>query len=928
MKPRICIEPTSWNSRIWRNTDESKTFICPTESLKQVQCGVQKMNKKKKKSRIVCALLDHRRINQQSNWQTSRMCVITNNRLLIGKQMPKLNTIRSHFPTRSSAKFSSHQNHENEQKSKPLRSSKKESLDEVYTLKPLLTDFSFIEEIVQETMMRRQHHQYRPDIDQYRLSMVEEASEASGTPISRRSLRGSIKSYELAANRPVDELQKVEEMKETPLDLQPIAESQSSDGVEEFIDMVFGSLNASSSSESATEDIDLRPSTRTENRETISTDDDTRIQPADSIDEAKEPHEASSESTANQSTEQSHMQPLHIDVPPHRSPRLPSMKVNESDRMEDSGIGSDITGLGSITIEFPLHFDPKASADDSPLFTADELRALLERPPAVVSTTVQSTVESTAVRSPRFVSFIDEDAEAKSRRSAWLRHDESPQPTPPIYSEADIWKILGNAHEQKQVESKRRESADTTDGDDWTASETQSPVAVKRLPVALRRSSSSSVDLDVRLRATTSSPKTTTSNDGGARISVRDNDQRTADRVAAARSRQRRYEKRNLPNVKTIEIEPSAATTIHLYNRKVDVEETNGDVEQKDGATKLQRLRPDIRVASTTHKHRRSQRHKSQDGTGVTYVHHDIVMERRPKSLPPNVERHFVVKHTNITEFVFEREQSKRQLKNEGEEDAKQKTEESESDAGVYFKSKSRARIDSHGAAADALLDRLVFDDSDGKTTRDQNEKALGYVEVRRRRAQNGERLDEFAIRKQRLTQSEDSEDLPSSSASSATEFVRTASGRHRDCGIQTRRTKRKDEPIDFCCRMRLVKDEQQKSEDGRELLVCKNPQHQDATTHCDPRRLYAMRRPRDNLDGRLLLDSEDYLSISTSSDSSNSIDRISVRHSPGATWFVSSVCRTSRFGFDRSAVKSRRPLHSTPSTVPPPSTTSRHHSE
>ncbi|KAI6185945.1 1-aminocyclopropane-1-carboxylate synthase-like protein 1 [Aphelenchoides besseyi] len=805
---------------------------------------------------------------------------------------------------------------------------KKEVLDEVYTLKPLLTDFSFIEEIVQETMMRRQHHQYRPDIDQYRLSMVEETSEASGTPISRRSLRGSIKSYELAANRPVDELQKVEEMKETPLDLQPIIENQSSDGVEEFIDMIFGSLNGSSSSESATEEIDLRPSARTENRKTSSTDDFAQIQTTDSIDETKESQETHSESTANQSTEQSPMQPLHIDVPPHRSPRLPSMKVNESDRMEDSGIGSDITGLGSITIEFPLQFNPKASAADSPLFTADELRALLERPPAVVSTTVQSTVETPTVRSPRFVSFIDEDAEAKSRRSAWLRHEESPQPTPQIYSEADIWKILGDAHEQKQVKPKRRESADTTDGDDWTASETQSPVAPKRLPVALRRSSSSSVDLDVRLRATTSSPKTTTANDGRARISIRESDQRTAERVAAARSRQRRYEKRNPPNVKIIEIEPSAATTIHLYNRRVDVEETKGESEQKEGATKLQRLRPDIRVASTAHKHRRSQRHKSQDGTEITYVHHDIVMERRPKSLPPNVERHFVVKHTNITEFVFEREKSKRQLQNENEEDAKHKTEESESDAGVYFKSKSRARIDSHGATADALLNRLVFDDSGGKTTRDQNETALGYVEVRHRRAQNGERLNEFAIRKQRITQSEDSEDLPSSSASSATEFVRTASGRHRDCGIQTRRTIRKDQPIDFCCRMRLVKDKQQKSEEGREFLVCKNPQHQDATAHCDPRRLYTMRRPRDNLDGRLLLDSEDYLSISTSSDSSNSIDRISVRHSPGATWFVSSVCRTSRFGCDRSAVKSRRPLHSTPSTVPPPSTISRHHSE
>ncbi|KAI6233083.1 1-aminocyclopropane-1-carboxylate synthase-like protein 1 [Aphelenchoides fujianensis] len=938
--------------------------------------------------------------------------------------------------------------------------------DEVYRLKPLLTDFSFIEEIVQETMLRRQHHQYRPDIDQYRLSMVEEVSEASGSPVSRRSLRsmrGSTKSHELvegatevpeereeeekeeaeqpggqstseANDQPPVPLHPTAELQKTPLDVEPtppaeIADRQSeesastSGGVEEFIDLVFGSLHGSDSSSSSHESFRLeekkteRPTEHEAEVETRELRKNDEIEPLPletrpaavfehhehhdkpvAVEGAERQEYEGAADRSSSTTEHPHMQPLHVEIQPHRTPRLPPFNQTDSerrDRMEDSGIGSDIGGLGSITIDFALQYDPNAlprtatseqsveqrneHAAESPLFTADELRALLEKPPAFASSTPKVRPDeqagvSPAARSPRFVSFIDEEEERKSRRSAisWLRHEESPQATPPIYSEADIWKILGDAHgdkksqqlqqQQPAVAGKRQSSAEMTDGDEWTASETQSPTGAGQRVTATRRSSSSSVDLDVRIRSSGARAKQPDDSPTSTRISVRDNDGETEKRVAAARaSRQRRYERRH-PTASTrvtrLEVEePSAATVIHLYNRKLSEKHgedqqgrpAEGEVAEEAGSSKIRRLRPDIRVSSGGHKHRRAQRTKSHDvlrnPAGVTYVHHDLLMEKRPKSLPPHAERHFVVQHTNITEFVIERTPPRRKRVDEGGEPKEggevEQKEAEEEEEGVFLKSKSRMRVDSHGATADALLNRLVFEDSAGRSS--GNEEALGYVEVRRRRAKSGDHVDEFTIRKHRQPPEEsDSSGSPTSPASSsspsahespAAEFVRTASGRRWERAVQTQRTKRRRAPVDFCCRLRLLSDDERQkravggSEDERKadgetkrsaFLVCKNPQHSEAAAHCDPRRLFVVKRSSQqrgpdqtgNTDTRLVLDHDDYLTVSTSSDSSNSIDRISVRHSPGASWMVSSVCRTTRFGFDRTALRSRRPLH------------------
>jgi hypothetical protein len=90
----------------------------------------------------------------------------------------------------------------------------------------MLTDFSFIEDLVNETILRRQKHQYKPDIEQYRLSLVEEVSEtsatpkgSSGSPISRRSLRGSTKSRgELIEESPLNDDIFKEELPETKND--------------------------------------------------------------------------------------------------------------------------------------------------------------------------------------------------------------------------------------------------------------------------------------------------------------------------------------------------------------------------------------------------------------------------------------------------------------------------------------------------------------------------------------------------------------------------------------------------------------------------------------------------------------------------------------------------------------------------------------
>uniref|UniRef100_A0A1I7RMJ8 Aminotran_1_2 domain-containing protein n=1 Tax=Bursaphelenchus xylophilus TaxID=6326 RepID=A0A1I7RMJ8_BURXY len=221
----------------------------------------------------------------------------------------------------------------------------------------------------------------------------------------------------------------------------------------------------------------------------------------------------------------------------------------------------------------------------------------------------------------------------------------------------------------------------------------------------------------------------------------------------------------------------------------------------------------------------------------VHQVHHDVYLERRPGRYY-STERvgSVVVEHTNITEVVHDRS-DKMTTRPE------------------LLKTKTTTRVESLGPQE--LLKTLVFD---GELEKHKNERADKYVEYRHRRSRaptsSTTRSSHYVVQ-QRDTTDSDSE---------FTDFHRTNSGRFQR-GVQTK------EALDLCCRMRLIKavHHGENGPEQAEYVMCRNPSHEGKHDHCNPKRLYAVKRstiPRAN----------------------------TVRRSPNTTWLVSSVSSTNKY--------------------------------
>lgn len=342
-----------------------------------------------------------------------------------------------------------------------------ETYDE-YMLKPILTDFSFIEELVNESIKRRKQQQYRPEIDQqFRLSIVDEMSETSatpkdstGSPISRRSLRDSMK--ERTLDEPLNEEDIFETSKEEELKV------ETTDYVNEFIDQMFDPINKMNSDNDESNENKLELTTS--NTEAL---------------------DAASSSPPQQ------MKPLHVDVntEPLQSSTLKRGQFNQNKihEMNDSGIGIDMSsGSSSLTIEFPLLYSSKQEADDS-TFTADELKTLIDQP---LDHWPKKQSEQQTTR-PKFESFIQE--ETQREKPKFLKKEE--QKTVPIYSEAEIWSILGHAQEKQERRESLKGAKRQISRKRW--SESSDNVSSDSTYEPGRKNS---VDLDIKMRSISPSP--------------------------------------------------------------------------------------------------------------------------------------------------------------------------------------------------------------------------------------------------------------------------------------------------------------------------------------------------------------------------------------------------------------------------------------
>lgn len=312
-----------------------------------------------------------------------------------------------------------------------------EDADEEYTLKPLLTDFSFIEELVNESIMRRKQQQYRPEIDQYRLSIVDEVSESSatpkdstGSPISRRSLRGSVKEKSL----------------ESPLNEDMFKSSDNQEIVS----------HPTIEEESVKDDVVQSPS----------------------------PDE---------------MRPLHIDVntQPIQTSTLKRDQFNQQRQyeMNDSGIGIDASsGSSSLTIEFPVLYSSKTELRDSPNFTAENLKSLISKSH---DHWPQKTEES--VSKPKVHDVIEKyNLQTKSKSTE--KSDEIGS-TRPLYSEADIWEILGSAKDQHEKRESPKGSKKLILKKRWSESSGGLPSDSTYEAKKTSSSSTESINFDVRMRS-------------------------------------------------------------------------------------------------------------------------------------------------------------------------------------------------------------------------------------------------------------------------------------------------------------------------------------------------------------------------------------------------------------------------------------------
>jgi hypothetical protein len=317
-----------------------------------------------------------------------------------------------------------------------------EETDEEYTLKPLLTDFSFIEELVNESIMRRKQQQYRPEIDQYRLSIVDEVSETSatpkdstGSPISthRHSLRESLKDKSI----------------ESPLNE----------------DIFNSSIHQEHLLESTSDKINEESA----NNESI---------------EPPSPKE---------------MRPLHIDVDsqPLETSTLKRDKFNQQKQyeMNDSGIGIDASsGSSTLTIEFPVLYSSKKEVTDSPHFTKEDLTSLLNKSHDHWPQKLEESAKISKSQS------VIEEYNLNTEFKLSEKSDENAQ-VASVYSEADIWEILGSAKDRQEKRESPKGSKKQILRKRWSESSgglpSDSTYDAKKTSV----SSTDSINLDIRMRS-------------------------------------------------------------------------------------------------------------------------------------------------------------------------------------------------------------------------------------------------------------------------------------------------------------------------------------------------------------------------------------------------------------------------------------------
>jgi hypothetical protein len=207
-------------------------------------------------------------------------------------------------------------------------------------------------------------------------------------------------------------------------------------------------------------------------------------------------------------------------------------------------------------------------------------------------------------------------------------------PTPPIYSESDIWGILGNAQDKqerhvsgslRQILKKKRFS-ESTDDDTVKLNTSMSSESTT--------SRRESVDLNVRIRSISPSPLMSSQDEGLHSTTMQ----------IGSKPKAKIYQRRHQRLSNKVKNDPSASNIIDSYNKSV-----NGGKE----------VFPDVRVTSH-HRYIKSKFTKSEDPllADTSQVHHKMYMERRPKSLSPHSNRRIVLEHTNITEIVYDSKES------------------------------------------------------------------------------------------------------------------------------------------------------------------------------------------------------------------------------------------------------------------------------
>lgn len=511
---------------------------------------------------------------------------------------------------------------------------------------PLFTDFSFIEELVNESILRRQRQQYRPEIEQCRLSMVEEVSETSttpkgstGSPISRRSLRGSIKDkdsphYSYSTNKA--NLTTYEE----------------------------GSIKESKSEE--------------ERMMMVDDDDETQQQ------KPKKGEDVEQLSSA--------MKPLHIDVNTASLQRSALIRDQldepKQHEMNDSGIGMDVNSSNEfLTSDFPLLQSSHRSTPqllNQPIFTAEELEDLICKPLDKLSKVKE---EKESVNRPRFESLFQEQPHKSSKH---VKKD-APVQTPPIYSEDAIWRMLGYVQGeqerqkkplkgvQRQILKKKRFSENSSGGESQADDSPEGRSTSSIFDDSLPETSRSSIDLAVRIRSMPPSPLTSPSW----------NDRPTTSPQIDSRPKVRAYQHQKLPNKQS----SSLINIIDSYNKSVSNDTSKTD-DSKDPEFQGTALFPKVRIVSH-HRYKKfnTELSRSEDPllSNVTQVHHTLCMKRRPKSASPHANRKVILEHTDITEIVY------------GDNDSL-----SEIEGPELVKTKVSTRVNS--LSTPELLNLLVFD--------------------------------------------------------------------------------------------------------------------------------------------------------------------------------------------------------------------------